>query len=109
MIIPVNYGQANVFLAGADAPRGAQVTFGFHNVAAGTAADAAAVIGTPWSSDVMPQLHSAIAMEGVKVKLGPNDTGDEALVPFSTAGAVVWGGGSPPRPNPPRGSGTKGK
>lgn len=88
MIIPVGYGQINLFFTGSAAPRGAQITFGIENVLAGTAADVAAVVGTTWASDVNPDLATTITFSGCKCKLGPNDTGDEALIPFAVAGTA---------------------
>ena len=95
MIIPVTFGQANLFFTGADAPRGAQTTFGFSNTTALSALDAAGVIAGVAVSDILPQLHNAISLDSVKVKLGPNDTGDEALVSVGSPGLVTGDGYSP--------------
>jgi hypothetical protein len=95
MIIPVGFGQANLFFTGDDCPRGAQVTFGFSNDTPLSALDAAGVIAGIAASDLMPQFSSAVTLEQVKVKLGPNDTGDEALVAAGVAGSVSGDGYSP--------------
>lgn len=90
MIIPVGFAQCNVVFSGAGVPTGAQVTFGVKNDAAHGAAELGSYVIQYWDeSDIMVYLSNTVQIDGVLVKLGPNDTG-----PSDFYASVLVGGGA---------------
>lgn len=96
MIIPVNYGQLNILFEGSNLPNGAEVTLGFRNFASGEIDtlldDAALAIQDCNFNTVMP---SGQSIRGIRIKLGPNQTGPMGEKSFVVNGSAS-GGASPP-------------
>lgn len=80
MIIPVNYAQVNHMFTGTAAPRGAQITYGVANPgSAMTAAEIAEAASLAWSTTGLTLAVTSLTLASTKAKLGPNDTGPEAV------------------------------
>lgn len=90
MIIPANFGQANLQFVGDNLPTGAEVTFGFFNETSATAANCALrvaeAIGT---SEIMGEFGDDEAIANIHVKLGPNLTGPFADLAVDFVGGVT--------------------
>lgn len=96
MIIPVGYAQANLRFGGAALPRGAEVTLGLDFSAfVGTTAELAQAVADAWEASMLDQQSTAITLESVLVKKGPNATGQSAEVFPGTAGTVAAATTSP--------------
>jgi hypothetical protein len=94
MTIPSGFGQASFLMSGSGLPRRGLVAIGFVNTAAMTALEAAEAISGAFSLSNMPgPLSSAVQVDGVRVKLGPDATGPAAEIstfqPGETTGASV--------------------
>lgn len=94
-IIPVGFGQVNFFFTGAGYARGAQVVMGFSNDGPSGALGAAEAFAENWVTNILPEQATDITLDQVKVKLGPNDTGDEAVSSVGEAGTNAGQGYSP--------------
>ncbi len=89
MNIPPGFAQVNLNFNGTAAPRGAQVTFGVDNSSLDSGpAFIATTMLTQWASHMLAQQSSNITLASCRVKLGPNDTGLDAVVSLGTAGSV---------------------
>lgn len=90
MIIPEDFGQANLIFGGLDAPFGAQVTLGFANVGFFNATVAAEAVTAALVTAGVKGLYSAsLSWDLTLVKLGPNVDGQSAVV---TGGGVGTNG-----------------
>lgn len=96
MIIPGGYGQLNILFEGSNLPNSAEVTLGFKNI--GTREidecldDAEQAILDCSFNTVMP---SGQSIRGIRIKLGPNQTGPMGEKSFVVNGSAS-GGASPP-------------
>lgn len=86
-VIPEGYAQVTIHHAGVGLPEGGDVVFGVINALDLSPAAIGAAVKTVWDTNVMNVMSQAVRMNGILVKLGPNDTGASAEVPASTVGA----------------------
>jgi hypothetical protein len=90
MTIPTGYGQASIFFVGNGAPHGAAITFGFKNNADQTAQECAADVVHCWTtSGIMGNLSGSVATTKVRVKLGPDETGNFHEQAMSIGGGLA--------------------
>lgn len=76
VLIPDGFGQINWIFGGDAAPTGAQVTLAYEVPSGGGGPDdEAEFFFALWRDEVLPAQSSAITLEGVLVKHGPNATG----------------------------------
>lgn len=89
MHIPTGYAQVNLLLAGDALPNGGEVTFGVDNQSADyTAATCATLIEADLAGaqDIWDTTRNKVEVVGIKVKLGPNETGPMAILATSIVG-----------------------
>ncbi len=87
MLIPIDFGQANMIFTGQAAPTGAEVTVGFsHDLFAGTASEAAVQFKNKWVLRIIGNQASSITLARVDVKFGPNDLGPQGSAPAGVNG-----------------------
>jgi len=94
-VIPSGFGQANIVFSGGSLPTGAEVTLGFENTVPQTAAACATAIRAAWATHILDQQVTAITLDHVLVKLGPNATGPSAISVSGVTGSINSAGTSP--------------
>lgn len=95
MIIPAGFAQVTLGFTGNGLPTGAVITFGVVNGAVMGAQAMADEIAVAVSDNIDPIMSSQIAFNDLLVKLGPNETGAQAVSPMSSAGSVSGAIASP--------------
>lgn len=95
MIIPAGFAQVNMKFTGADAPRGAQVTYGVDASTVTDPADIAGVVIAEYTAHLRAFQSTGISLGSVLVKVGPNATGPEAEVPAGIPGTAAADAVSP--------------
>ena len=89
MIIPVGYGQVNLRFTGSALPNGAEITFGFQNVAATTPDVVAGIIDGLWGTLTMGSLYAGdVTLSSIRVKHGPNASGPDFELPVDWDGTA---------------------
>lgn len=91
MIIPPGFAQVNMMFAGGGLPRGAQVTFGVASQPLISPSDIATAVGNLYNQHIRPEASNQMQLEGILVKMGPNDTGPSAIGTYASVGLKIMG------------------
>jgi len=94
-IIPAGFGQVNFRFTGLGLPTGAEVTFGIAVLSEDDPDEVASAVVALWAADLQERTPTAVTLQSVLVKFGPNDLG-----PFAEVGAALPGTGSGGHVNP---------
>lgn len=86
MVIPSGFGQATLVWSGSAVPLGAVSTHGFEHSGGGDPSTVAGVIASVWDTTWMANVSSAINLDRVEVKFGPDATGPSGDATSGTAG-----------------------
>lgn len=92
MIIPAGFSHCSIFWAGTGLPLGAATTFGINNLLDQPAEDVATIVANAiTNSTLVGNLVNTVTTTTIRVKNGPNDTGE-----FHEGTMTIVGGNSNP-------------